>query len=509
MFAACTDHGLQLELVIVDDNSPDGTGAVADELAREYRVRVIHRAGKLGLGTAVVAGFAVASADVVGVMDADFSHPPALVPRMLATFTATDADIVVASRYVPGGSTPNWPFRRRLLSRAACLLARPLTPIRDAASGFFLIRREIVRSVRIQAGGFKICLELLVRAWPQRLVELPYRFDDRELGESKMSLREAAGYLVQLRDLYWLAMEPVADGSLALPAAHGGGVECLADSRAGRQHVALSARSSEHRLGPASGMINSSSLSADRFAPARVSWLTSGLFFVTLATLMLEVLDTRLLSVLTWYHLSFLAVSVAMLGMAAGAVLVFVGGELFAPERAVRLLPVAGAAFALALPVSHVANLVIPFPAVRGGSPAELAALAVATLVLTIPFVLSGLVVTLALTRTRAPDWRAVRRRSARRGGRVPRDHLAARADRHHVDGARDRRRGRDRRRVLRPLRRHARLVGAGCWRSCSSARRRSTPRRIGRSASSIPRAAACGWTSAPSTTRRGTPTPT
>ena len=117
---------------------------------------------------------------------------------------------------------------------------------------------------------------------------------------------------------------------------------------------------------------------------------------------MLEVLDTRLLSVLTSYHLSFLAVSVAMLGMAAGAVLVFVGGDLCSPERAVRVLPVAGAAFALALPISHVANLVIPFPAVRGGSPAELAALAVATLVLTIPFVLSGLVVTLALTRTGA-----------------------------------------------------------------------------------------------------------
>jgi dolichol-phosphate mannosyltransferase len=151
-----------------------------------------------------MAGFAAASADVVGVMDADFSHPPALVPRMFATFTATGADMVVASRYVPGGSTPNWPFRRRLLSRVACLLARPLTPIRDAASGFFLIRREIVRTVRIQAGGFKICLEILVRGWPRRLVELPYQFDDRELGESKMSLREAAGYLVQLRDLYWL-----------------------------------------------------------------------------------------------------------------------------------------------------------------------------------------------------------------------------------------------------------------------------------------------------------------
>src|ERR1700742_995637 len=92
-------------------------------------------------------------------------------------------------------------------------------------------------------------------------------------------------------------------------------------------------------------------------------WFLAGLFLTTFATLTLETLDTRLLSVLTWYHLSFLAVSVAMLGMAAGAVLVFVGGDLFSPERAVRVLPVAGAAFALALPISHVANLVIPFPA--------------------------------------------------------------------------------------------------------------------------------------------------
>jgi hypothetical protein len=118
---------------------------------------------------------------------------------------------------------------------------------------------------------------------------------------------------------------------------------------------------------------------------------------------MLEVLDTRLLSVLTWYHLSFLAVSVAMLGMAAGAVLVFVAGDLFSQERATRSLPVAALLFAAALPISHIANLTIPFPSVRGGAPAELAALAIATLALTIPFVLSGIVVTIALTRTRAP----------------------------------------------------------------------------------------------------------
>jgi dolichol-phosphate mannosyltransferase len=212
LFAAAGADDLALELVVVDDNSPDGTGAIADDLARSHLMRVIHRAGKLGLGTAVVEGFAIASAEIVGVMDADFSHPPALVPKMFAAFQATNADLIVASRYVPGGSTPAWPWRRRLLSRAACLLARPLSPIRDAASGFFMIRRSIARDVTIRAGGFKICLELLVRGRPARLVEVPYQFDDREAGESKMSTREAAGYLVQLKDLYrvrWSGPRPV------------------------------------------------------------------------------------------------------------------------------------------------------------------------------------------------------------------------------------------------------------------------------------------------------------
>ncbi len=202
LFEAAAAAKLELELVIVDDNSPDGTGEVADTLAKTHRVQVVHRSGKLGLGTAVVAGFNVASADTVGVMDADFSHPPALVPKMMAVWRATDADVLVASRYIPGGSTPNWPFKRKLLSRVGCLMARGLSPIRDAASGFFLIRRDIAQGVTIKAGGFKICIELIVRGRPGRLVEVPYQFDDRELGESKMSMREAAGYLVQLKDLY-------------------------------------------------------------------------------------------------------------------------------------------------------------------------------------------------------------------------------------------------------------------------------------------------------------------
>ena len=206
VFHAADARGLALEMVIVDDNSPDGTGAIADDLSKRFQLKVVHRAGKLGLGTAVVEGFAAASADVVGVMDADFSHPPALVPDLYDAFVKTQADVVVGSRYIPGGSTPDWPLRRRLLSRAACLLARGLSPVRDAASGFFLIRRELARETQIKAGGFKICLELVVRGRAARLVEVPYRFDDRELGTSKMSTREAAGYLLQLRDLYWLRL---------------------------------------------------------------------------------------------------------------------------------------------------------------------------------------------------------------------------------------------------------------------------------------------------------------
>jgi dolichol-phosphate mannosyltransferase len=202
IFAAYAAEHVDGELIVVDDNSPDGTGRLADELAARHRVRVIHRAGKLGLGTAVVEGFAASEAPIVGVIDADMSHPPALLPRMLAVMQAAHADVVVASRYVAGGGTRGWPLARLLMSRVACAMAAGLTPVRDATSGFFLIRRDLAREVRISAGGFKICLELLVRGRPASVVEVPYVFEGRTAGESKMNLKEAAGYLAQLRDLH-------------------------------------------------------------------------------------------------------------------------------------------------------------------------------------------------------------------------------------------------------------------------------------------------------------------
>jgi dolichol-phosphate mannosyltransferase len=202
VFEAYASEGLDGELVVVDDNSPDGTGALAEELAHGRRMTVVHRRGKLGLGTAVIDGFAAASAPIVGVIDADMSHPPALLPRMLAVMQHANADVVVASRYIRDGGTRNWSAMRLLMSRLACVLARGVTPVRDATSGFFLIRKELAQGVRISAGGFKICLELLVRGRPGTVVEVPYVFAGRTAGESKMNVKEALGYLVQLRDLH-------------------------------------------------------------------------------------------------------------------------------------------------------------------------------------------------------------------------------------------------------------------------------------------------------------------
>ena len=198
VFAAAALDGT---LIVVDDNSPDGTGQLADELAARYPVKVIHRAGKLGLGTAVVEGFQASDADVVGVMDADLSHPPELVPRLFAAMRETHADFAIGSRYIPGGGTGDWPFSRQMMSRFACLLARGLTPVRDVTSGFFLVRRDLAKGVTISAGGFKICLELLIRSAPKAVVEVPYVFRTRTAGESKMNMKEALGYLTQLRDL--------------------------------------------------------------------------------------------------------------------------------------------------------------------------------------------------------------------------------------------------------------------------------------------------------------------
>ena len=172
IFHAYEAEGVNGELVIVDDNSPDGTGALADELAARYRMTVVHRAGKLGLGTAVIEGFAAAHAPIVGVIDADLSHPPALLPRMLAVMLASSADVVVGSRYIPGGGTRNWGAGRLLMSRFACLMARGVTPIRDATSGFFLMvpRADVIVLQMSVDEALKYVISMGVVAPPSRRV---------------------------------------------------------------------------------------------------------------------------------------------------------------------------------------------------------------------------------------------------------------------------------------------------------------------------------------------------
>ena len=199
---ACAVHAVTAEVIVVDDNSPDGTGARVDEMGRTLAVRVIHRPGKLGLGSAVLEGFAAASADVVGAIDADLSHPPRLVPVLYEILKERGADIVVASRYVEGGGTKSWSFGRFLMSRAGCLAARPLTPVHDAMSGFFLIRRECALRTRTSVQGFKIGLELLVKSGARSIVEMGYVFVGRTAGGSKMSFGEAWRFARQLIALY-------------------------------------------------------------------------------------------------------------------------------------------------------------------------------------------------------------------------------------------------------------------------------------------------------------------
>jgi dolichol-phosphate mannosyltransferase len=189
----------RLEILVIDDASPDGTGALADELAAaDPRVHVLHREGKLGLGTAYLTGFRWAlerGYDYIFEMDADFSHDPAHLPQFLAAIR--DADVVLGSRYLEGRVTVvNWPITRLLLSYGANLYARVVTglPIADATGGYKCFRREVLQAIdldRVESEGYAFQIEITLRAWKKgfRIVEIPIVFTDRDVGESKMSRR--------------------------------------------------------------------------------------------------------------------------------------------------------------------------------------------------------------------------------------------------------------------------------------------------------------------------------
>ena len=186
------------ELLVIDDNSPDGTGALADELAAaDGQVHVLHRAGKEGLGRAYLAGFAWALSRGYGLvmeMDCDFSHDPRYLPDMLAA--AGQADLVLGSRYVAGGGTVNWGLGRKLISRGGSLYARTILglPVRDLTGGFKCFRREVLEAIdlpSVECTGYAFQIELTYRACRKgfRVREIPIVFADRRVGHSKMSRR--------------------------------------------------------------------------------------------------------------------------------------------------------------------------------------------------------------------------------------------------------------------------------------------------------------------------------
>jgi dolichol-phosphate mannosyltransferase len=201
-------NGLDGEVIVVDDNSPDGTGDVVERLAEELPVRCLHRSGKLGLSSAVIDGWAIARSDstVLGAMDADFSHDVNALPKMVQALESGAYGLAIGSRYVPGGGIANWPKRRIVVSRVACWLARPLTNVKDVTSGFFLVRRDALAGVVLDPIGFKIGLEVIAKAHYGKAIEVPYVFTDRVAGESKLNEREIFNYLKQLGKLYsaWL-----------------------------------------------------------------------------------------------------------------------------------------------------------------------------------------------------------------------------------------------------------------------------------------------------------------
>lgn len=194
--------GEPLEVLMVDDRSEDGTAAHAGQLLFQTGLgRVIERDGVRDLSQAVLEGLRQARGDLIGVMDADLSHPPELLSSLVGAIRS-GCDIAVASRYVPGGGVANWPWLRRGLSRLANGLARPLTRVHDATSGYFVGRASVLRAARAQPEGFKILLELLATTRQLRVVEVPYRFQDRRVGASKLAFRPLWLYLKQLGRLY-------------------------------------------------------------------------------------------------------------------------------------------------------------------------------------------------------------------------------------------------------------------------------------------------------------------
>jgi len=198
------------QAIVVDDNSPDGTGKLVEEYLKnfkkmaDYTIEIIHRKAKDGLGSAILKGIQQSRGDTIVVMDSDFSHPPQIIPKLIESIKKYQYDIVVASRYIKGGKIQGWSLKRKTMSKFATLIAKKGLGIdtKDPMSGFFAFKRNIIKGLNIDAIGYKFLLEILVKTKGVNIKEIPYTFQDRKLGSSKLSFKTILDYYRSVWKLY-------------------------------------------------------------------------------------------------------------------------------------------------------------------------------------------------------------------------------------------------------------------------------------------------------------------
>lgn len=193
------DNKINGEVIIVDDNSPDKTGEIVEKLKKRYKtLQIIHRKGKLGLSSAVLEGFAVSKSSILGVMDADLSHPAEKVPEMFKAIKNNEAEFVIGSRYIKNGKIVGWGAYRKVLSKGATLFARVFTKVKDPMTGFFMIQKKCIENKKLNPKGFKILLEIIIKADYKNVKEIPITFVNRTEGKSKAGFGEIFYYLQNL-----------------------------------------------------------------------------------------------------------------------------------------------------------------------------------------------------------------------------------------------------------------------------------------------------------------------
>jgi dolichol-phosphate mannosyltransferase len=195
------DEGIKSEIIVVDDNSPDGTAGIVLELAERYPVKVHIRKKDKGLSKAVVKGFELAAGDICVVMDADLSHPVEQVPAMIQPILDDECDATVGSRCVAGGGYESFPIHRKITSKVAGIMAKGVTSLSDPTSGFMAIKKRLIDGVALDPLGWKIVLEVIVKTDP-RIIEIPIIFTDRKQGHSKLDYHVQIDYIRHLWRLY-------------------------------------------------------------------------------------------------------------------------------------------------------------------------------------------------------------------------------------------------------------------------------------------------------------------